>query len=98
MSGCTQIRNSRREIRNKFEARNSSTKQNRTLPLPLVPKLRLGTHASKLRFASCARPAVDAKRSLEDMRSQTEFGNEVGNEVAMSLVNHLWASSDTVRS
>jgi len=42
--------------------------------LPLVPKLRLGTHAAKLRFASSRR--ADAKQSFATSRSQAELGNE----------------------
>src|SRR5436309_10760302 len=46
----------------------------------LVPKLRLGTQGWKLRFL-CRQDACRArwarKRSFQEMRSQTEFGNEL---------------------
>src|SRR5205807_2151534 len=41
------------------------------LPVPLVPKLCLGTHSLETPFR-----VWHAKQSLADMRSQTEFGNE----------------------
>src|SRR5947209_150891 len=42
----------------------------------LVPKLRLGTHIAKLRFALRRRPGLSRETEFRELRSQTEFGNE----------------------
>lgn len=44
----------------------------------LVPKLRLGTHASETPFRDGVALSEKTKQSFEDWRSQTEFGNEDG--------------------
>ena len=61
--------------------RPSKTPQAASIAQSLVPKLRLGTHVAKLRFASLPARKIDAqaqgaKRSFEDWRSQTEFGSQ----------------------
>src|SRR5689334_10048363 len=61
----------------------SSGSPKRSDPFSLVPKLRLGTHLPKLRFASVSgrnpksRRAPGTKRSFDHVRSQAELGNEV---------------------